>query len=175
MRKLKIEGLKLIQNRIFRDERGFFTEHYKKDYFSSLGLPDFVQHNHSRSKPGVIRGLHFQTEPAAQAKLVSVIHGRIWDVAVDLRKGSSTYGQWEAVDLSDENGLQLWIPHGFAHGFCVLGDQPADVFYKVDQPYSQIHEKGIIFNDPSLGIEWPVENPIVSEKDLSLDGITSLL
>lgn len=168
MKELSISGLKIIQNKIFKDERGFFTERYKKDLFSELGLPEFVQDNHSRSKPGVLRGLHYQTGPTAQGKLVSVIRGKIFDVAVDLRKNSPTYGKYEAVELSDENGLQFWIPPGFAHGFCVIGNEDADVFYKVDRPYAPSTEGGIIYNDPGFGIEWPVKNPVLSAKDMSL-------
>jgi dTDP-4-dehydrorhamnose 3,5-epimerase len=168
IKELRISGLKTIQNKHFKDDRGFFTEHYRKDLFKEYGLPEFVQDNHSRSKPGVIRGLHFQTGPTAQSKLVSVMHGKIWDVVVDLRKESSTYGEWEAVELSDENGLQLWVPQGFAHGFCVLGNEDADVFYKVDRFYSPGNEGGIVYNDPTLKIEWPVKNPIVSTKDRTL-------
>jgi len=167
-KELRLKGLLLIETKLFHDERGFFTEHYKKEAYSALGLPEFVQDNHSRSKPGVLRGLHYQTGPHAQGKLVSVIHGRIWDVAVDIRKESPTYGQWEAVELSGENGLQLWIPQGFAHGFCVLGDEDADVFYKVDRPYAPGSEAGIVYHDPSLKITWPVKSPIISEKDLKL-------
>ena len=168
MSKLRLEGLKLIENKLFRDERGFFTERYRRDLSCVLGLPEFVQDNHSRSKPSVIRGLHYQTGDAAQGKLVGVIRGKIWDVVVDLRKDSHTFGRWEAIELSDENGLQLWIPKGFAHGFCVLGQQDADVFYKVDSPYNSTREAGIVYDDPILKIDWPVSHPIVSKKDLDL-------
>jgi dTDP-4-dehydrorhamnose 3,5-epimerase len=167
-KELKMSGLKLIQNKVFKDDRGYFVEHYRKDLFTEHGLPEFIQDNHSRSKPGVIRGLHFQSGSTAQGKLVSVIQGRIWDVVVDLRNGSNTYGQWEAVELSEENALQLWIPQGFAHGFCVLGDTDAHVLYKVDRPYSPGSEGGIVYSDPNLNIRWPVKNPILSEKDLKL-------
>jgi dTDP-4-dehydrorhamnose 3,5-epimerase len=130
----------------------------------------FIQDNHSRSKPGVIRGLHYQVNPS-QGKLVGVIRGKIWDVVVDLRKDSPTYGKWEGVELSDENGRLLWVPPGFAHGFCVLGQEDADVMYKVDAPYSPKTEGGIRFDDPDLKIEWPVKDgAIVSPKDRVLPG-----
>jgi dTDP-4-dehydrorhamnose 3,5-epimerase len=161
----RLSGLKLIELKIYGDDRGFFTERYVAARFASYGLPErFIQDNHSRSKPGVIRGLHYQTDPA-QGKLVGVIRGKIWDVAVDLRKDSPTFGQWEAFELSDENGRLLWIPAGFAHGFCVLGNEDADVMYKVDAAYSPKTEGGILYSDPDLKIEWPVKDPIVSGKD----------
>lgn len=161
----RLSGLKLIELKIYGDDRGFFTERYVAERFVGYGLPErFIQDNHSRSKPGVIRGLHYQTDPA-QGKLVGVIRGKIWDVAVDLRKDSPTFGQWEAFELSDENGRLLWIPAGFAHGFCVLGNEDADVMYKVDAVYSPKTEGGILYSDPDLKIEWPVKDPIVSGKD----------
>jgi dTDP-4-dehydrorhamnose 3,5-epimerase len=160
-----LSGLKLITLKQFHDDRGFFTERYQKDRFKEMGLPEtFIQDNHSRSKPGVIRGIHYQSNPA-QGKLVGVIRGKIWDVAVDVRKNSPTFGKWEAFELSDENGCLLWIPGGFAHGFCVLGEEPADVMYKVDRPYSPTSEGGIIYSDATIGIQWPVKSPIVSGKD----------
>ena len=164
-KELSLAGLKLIELKIFGDERGFFTERYQLERFAGYGLPtSFIQDNHSRSKPGVIRGLHYQHSPA-QGKLVGVIRGRILDVAVDLRKDSPTYGKHEAVELSDENGRLLWIPPGFAHGFCVLGDEPADVMYKVDGAYAPKTEGGLHYADPTLKINWPIKNPIVSGKD----------
>ena len=162
---LPLSGLKVIQLKQFPDERGFFVERYQQDRFAGYGLPSqFVQDNHSRSKPGVIRGLHFQHSPN-QGKLEGCIRGAIWDVAVDIRKNSPTYGKWEAVELSDKNGKLLWIPAGFAHGFCVLGIEDADVMYKVDQHYSPKTEGGIVFDDPELDIPWPVQHPVVSAKD----------
>ncbi len=162
---LSLSGLKLIELKIFPDERGFFTERYQQTRFKDYGLPEnFIQDNHSRSKPGVIRGLHYQNHPA-QGKLVGVIRGKIWDVVVDIRPDSATYGKWEAIELSDENSRLLWIPGGFAHGFCVIGDEPADVIYKVDAVYSPKTESGILYSDPSLAISWPIQNPIVSSKD----------
>ncbi len=165
MKKPTLAGLQLIELKIFGDDRGYFMERYQKERFQALGLPgEFIQDNLSRSKPGVIRGLHYQNNPA-QGKLVGAIRGAIWDVVVDIRKNSPTYGKWEAFELSDTNGHLLWIPGGFAHGFCVLGNEPADVMYKVDAPYSPKTEGGILWSDAELKIEWPVSNPIVSGKD----------
>ncbi len=162
---LSLSGLKLITLKVFHDERGFFVERYQQSRMVDYGLPSqFLQDNHSRSKPGVIRGLHYQFNPG-QGKLVGAVRGRILDVAVDIRKDSPTYGKWEAVELSDMNGQMLWIPPGFAHGFCVLGDEPADVMYKVDAPYAPGNEGGIHYADPTLNIDWPIKNPIVSNKD----------
>jgi dTDP-4-dehydrorhamnose 3,5-epimerase len=142
------------------------VERCNLERFWELGLPtQFYQDNHSRSLPGVLRGLHYQRRPA-QGKVVGVTRGRIWDVAVDLRTQSPTFGQSIGLELSDENGLALWIPPGFAHGFCVLGAEPADVFYKVDAPYNPAGEGGIRWNDADLAISWPMSDPIVSERDL---------
>ena len=166
--KLKIPGPLLIDLDYFRDERGFFVERYNSEKFSELGITgDFCQDNYSRSAPGVIRGLHFQTDPD-QGKLVGVIAGKILDVMVDVRSGSPTFGQWDSVELDSEKGQLLWIPGGFAHGFAVLGSQPADVLYKVDQPYRPDREKGIRWNDPKLAIRWPSNNTIVSGRDQKL-------
>jgi dTDP-4-dehydrorhamnose 3,5-epimerase len=166
---MKLAGLQLIQLKLHRDDRGYFVERHKEAWSKEYGLPIFVQDNHSRSKPGVVRGLHYQSAPAAQGKLVGVIRGAIWDVAVDLRKDSPTYGQWEGFELSAENGRLLWLPAGFAHGFCVIGDEDADVTYKVDAPYSAATEGGIRWDDPTLKIEWPLSQmgakPLVSGKD----------
>lgn len=173
MKSLKLAGLKLIELKLFHDERGFFTERFQENRFQELGISGpFVQDNHSRSKPNVIRGLHYQHSPA-QGKCVGVIRGRIWDVVVDLRQKSPTYGQWEAVELSDENGLSLWIPEGFAHGFCVLGSEPADVIYKVNAPYSPKTEGGLYYADADLSIDWPVSSPLVSEKDQKLQSLAA--
>ena len=161
----KLAGLKIIPLKIFHDERGFFLERYQQERFAALDLPrNFVQDNHSRSKPSVIRGLHYQHSPA-QGKLVGVIRGKIWDVVVDIRKDSPTFGEHQAFELDDQSGIMLWVPGGFAHGFCVLGDGDADVIYKVDVPYSSLNEGGIAYNDPDLQIAWPVKYPIVSSKD----------
>ena len=134
--RLELDGLLLIEIDVHGDERGFFVERFNIDRFRAQGLPaDFVQDNHSRSRPGVVRGLHYQHTPA-QGKLVGVTRGRIFDVVLDIRPDSPTYGQTESGELSDMNGRLLWIPSGFAHGFCVLGDTPADLLYKVDVPYN---------------------------------------
>lgn len=162
---LKLNGLFLIELDLRGDGRGFFVERFNLEQFKKAGLPySFVQDNHSRSRPGVVRGLHYQHTPP-QGKLVGVTRGRIFDVALDLRQDSPTYGQTESAELSDLNGRLLWIPSGFAHGFCVLGDDPADLFYKVDAPYNPDGEEGILWSDPGLGIQWPVQDPIVSDRD----------
>lgn len=164
-----ITGLIHIQPDVFGDNRGFFLESYTKEKFVQAGIPtEFVQDNHSCSmETGVLRGLHFQKPPHAQAKLVRVTRGRIWDVAVDLRKKSPTFGQWEGFELSAENFEMLLIPSGFAHGFCTLEPQ-THVQYKVDTLYAPSHDSGIIWNDPDLGITWPVTTPILSAKDARL-------
>nr|WP_237702072.1 dTDP-4-dehydrorhamnose 3,5-epimerase [Thermococcus sp. AM4] len=167
-KRLEIPDVILIKPKVFGDERGFFMETYKKPDFESAGIKgEFVQDNHSRSRYGVLRGLHFQREPYAQAKIVRVVRGVIYDVAVDLRKNSPTFGKWVGVILSEFNKWQLYIPRGFAHGFLVLSDV-ADVIYKVDNVYAPDYEGGIIWNDPELDIDWPVDEPIVSEKDRKL-------
>lgn len=161
-------GLKRVRLEKFVDARGFFLERINAHAFELEGLPSqFVQENHSRSLPGVIRGLHFQWSPA-QSKLVGVVRGRIWDVALDIRPWSMTYGRYYAAELSDENAELLWIPAGFAHGFCVLGDEAADVLYHTDAPYEPACEGGIRFDDPELAIAWPVSSPVVSERDRRL-------
>jgi dTDP-4-dehydrorhamnose 3,5-epimerase len=147
------------------DERGFFKEHYKHSEFMAGGIPDlFIQDNHSRSTKNILRGLHYQKLPKPQAKLVSVIRGKILDVAVDIRQGSPTFGKHVAVELSDENHYQLYVPVGFAHGFAVLSES-ADVFYKVNGEYSLEHDRGISWNDPALGINWTITEPLLSNKD----------
>ena len=166
--RLELDGLLLIELDVHGDERGFFVERFNLERFRDSGIPvNFVQDNHSRSQPGVVRGLHYQRAPG-QGKLVGVTLGRIFDVALDIRPDSPTYGQTACVELSDMNGLLLWVPYGFAHGFCVLGDAPADLLYKVDAPYSPEGEGGILWNDPELAIAWPVENPIVASRDQTL-------
>jgi dTDP-4-dehydrorhamnose 3,5-epimerase len=163
---LGLEGLLLIELKIWRDERGFFMERFRSAAFEVLGLPTaFVQDNHSRSMPGVLRGLHYQ---AGQGKLVGAVRGRVWDVAVDIRPTSRTFGQHAACELNDDNGRLLWIPQGFAHGFCVLGDEPADILYKVDAPYDPAEESGLHWADQDLSIAWPVEKPAVSARDQRL-------
>lgn len=165
---LHLNGLKLVELKVHGDARGFFVERYHRGAFSNFGIrSEFVQDNHSRSAPGVLRGLHYQTDPA-QGKLVGVTRGKIWDVAVDLRAQSPTYGQWYGVELSDLNGRLLWVPAGFAHGFCVLGDEPADVTYKVDGFYAPKNEGGVRWDDSDLKISWPISEPTVSERDSTL-------
>ncbi len=143
-------------------------ERYNREKFAEAGLDlDFVQDNHSRSAPGVLRGLHYQHEPA-QGKLVGVTRGKVWDVAVDIRVNSPTFGQYYGVELSGENGVLFWIPPGFAHGFCVLGDEPADMLYKVTGLYNAQGEGGISFDDPEIAIDWPLDNHTISERDKGL-------
>lgn len=152
--------------KVFDDERGFFLETYSRDRYANFGITEeFVQDNHSRSSRGALRGLHYQSSPG-QAKLVRVSHGRIWDVVVDLRRSSPTFGEWEAFELDDSAHRQLYVPMGFAHGFCVLSDV-ADVSYKVSNYYDPDTERGIAWDDPVLAIEWPVTKPIVSSRDES--------
>lgn len=164
-RRLGLPEVILVEPKVFRDERGFFLEAYKYSEFSAFGIKaPFVQDNHSRSCKGVLRGLHYQNPPKAQGKLVRVIVGEIFDVAVDIRKGSPTYGRWVGVRLSAEGKEMVYIPPGFAHGFCVLSDI-AEVIYKVTEEYAPECEAGIIWNDPQIGIRWPVEDPVLSPRD----------
>jgi len=161
---LRLKGLKLIQPKVFRDHRGFFLESFHQPLYEKMGLPTtFSQDNHSYSQKGCIRGMHFQTIPG-QAKLVRAAIGKIYDVAVDLRPQSDTYGQWEAVILDDQGHEQLFIPVGFAHGFCVLSEE-AHVMYKVSTPYDARYEKGFRWNDSTINIQWPIDQPVVSERD----------
>ncbi len=163
---LEIPGVMLIEAKAFGDERGYFSEVYRHSEFVKEAISTvFVQDNLSHSTRGVQRGLHYQKHPAAQAKLVSVIRGEIFDVAVDIRKRSPTYGKWVAATLSAGNHRMLYVPEGFAHGFCVLSEE-ADVWYKVSSEYSPEHERGIIWNDPEIGIQWPIQKPLLSPKDL---------
>jgi len=164
-RKLGIPDVILIKPKLFEDERGFFMETYKKSEFEKAGIRgEFVQDNYSKSKYGVLRGLHFQREPYAQAKIVRCIRGVIYDVAVDLRRGSPTFGKYIGIILSELNRYMLYIPKGFAHGFVVLS-KVAEVLYKADNVYAPDYEGGLIWNDPDVGIKWPVDEPILSEKD----------
>ena len=165
---LDIPEVILVEAKSFLDDRGFFLESFKESNFISNGInTKFVQDNFSRSVKGVLRGLHYQKNPKAQAKLVTALRGEIFDVAVDIRKNSPTYGKWVGENLSDQNHKLLYIPEGFAHGFCVLS-QDADVLYKVNNEYSPENEKGILWNDPEIDIAWPTDNPILIEKDLQL-------
>jgi dTDP-4-dehydrorhamnose 3,5-epimerase len=161
---LDIPGLRLFEPRVFEDERGAFLEVYHRDRYREHGLDvAFVQDNLSRSRRAVVRGLHFQRRHP-QGKLISVVRGAIYDVAVDLRPGSETFGAHVGVELSDANGRQLWVPPGFAHGFAALSDR-ADVLYKCTDVYHPDDEGGLLWNDPALGIAWPVAEPILSERD----------
>ncbi len=161
----KLKGCVIIEPRVFGDDRGFFLETFQADRYkqeAGIDMP-FVQDNHSRSARGVLRGLHFQkTKP--QGKLVRVVRGEVYDVAVDIRKGSATFGEWEGVILSEENKRQFWVPPGFAHGFVVLSDT-ADFEYKCTDYYDPSDEGGILWSDPDLNIPWPVTNPVLSTKD----------
>ncbi|RED84022.1 dTDP-4-dehydrorhamnose 3,5-epimerase [Cohnella phaseoli] len=162
----RLAGVKLIEPGVFKDARGYFLESYQAIRYAKVGLPQvFVQDNHSLSKEaGVIRGLHYQLKPEAQSKLVRVTAGVIYDVVVDIRQGSPTYGQWEGFELSADNKRQLFVPTGFAHGFCTLVPN-TEVQYKVDRLYSKEHDRGILWNDPAIGIKWPTTQPILSDKD----------
>jgi len=171
-----IEGLLILEPKVFKDPRGFFYECYHKEELSRHGVEnEFIQDNQSRSSFGVIRGLHYQKKPHAQAKLVRVTEGAVFDVAVDIRPGSPTYGLWYGVELSAENSLQLMIPGGFAHGLSVLSDQ-ATVLYKCDQYYRPESESGIRFDDPDLQIDWRIvpEKAIISDKDRILPYLKQL-
>jgi dTDP-4-dehydrorhamnose 3,5-epimerase len=160
-----IAGLVLIQPKLAEDERGFFLEDYNRQVFADHGINvEFVQDNHSRSTQGVLRGLHFQREPMAQDKLVRVVSGEVYDVAVDIRVGSPSFGQWFGLRLSAENKQMVFVPRGFAHGFQVLSPS-VDFLYKVSNYYSPEHDGGILWNDPDLGIDWPISAPILSAKD----------
>ena len=162
----KLDGTALIEPDVHGDERGFMVESFSCDAWRQLGVEvEFVQHNHSRSRKGTLRGVHFQTEPG-QAKLVRCARGEILDVAVDLRRGSPTYGQWEAHRLDDVKHRQLFVPVGFGHGFAVLSDE-ADVAYQVSSYYDPATEAGIAWDDPEIGVDWQVSEPLLSERDKS--------
>jgi dTDP-4-dehydrorhamnose 3,5-epimerase len=160
----KLEGTVLLEPLVHGDERGFFLESFRRDLWAEHGVDvEFVQHNHSRSARGTLRGIHFQTEPG-QAKLVRCARGRIFDVAVDLRRDSPSFGQWEGHLLDDESHRQVYVPVGFGHGFLVLSDV-ADVAYLCSSTYDPVAESGIAWDDPDVGVEWPVEEPLLSERD----------
>jgi len=163
--KTNLGGVLHIEPKVFGDTRGFFLETYNKERYMEAGFSDveFVQDNHSRSSKGVLRGLHFQLNNP-QGKLVQVATGSVFDVAVDIRVGSPTFGQWYGCVLSEENHHQLWIPPKFAHGFCVLSDT-ADFIYKCTDYYQPDDEGGLLWNDPEVGIDWPLKEPFLSEKD----------
>ncbi|MCH8517779.1 MAG: dTDP-4-dehydrorhamnose 3,5-epimerase [Cyclobacteriaceae bacterium] len=168
-----IPGLFILKPRVFTDDRGFFLETWQEDRYKSVGIKDqFVQDNWSRSTVGVLRGLHFQ-KLHPQGKLVSVHRGVVFDVAVDIRKNSPTFGQWHGEILSDENHLQMYVPPGFAHGFCVISDI-ADFVYKCTDYYNNSDEGGIVWSDKELNIKWPIDKPIVSQKDQILGSLSEL-
>jgi dTDP-4-dehydrorhamnose 3,5-epimerase len=170
----EIAEVLVIEPRIFRDDRGFFLETYHQGTLAAGGLDaTFVQDNHSRSAAGVLRGLHAQRK-RPQGKLVRATEGAIWDVAVDIRPGSPTYKRWVARELSAENFLQLWIPPGFAHGFCVLGENDAEVQYKCTDFYDREDEISLLWNDPELGIVWPIAEPRLSTKDAAAPRLCEL-
>lgn len=164
--RLEIEGLVLIKPKVFGDNRGFFIESYKKSDFVKNGIDcEFVQDNHSKSTKGVLRGLHYQAEPKTQAKLIRCSKGKIYDVAVDLRPNSKTFGKWVRVELSEENKYMFFIPKGFAHGFVVLSDE-AEILYKTDNEFSQEHDRGLLWCDENINIDWNIDfEPILSDKD----------
>ena len=164
-----LEGLVLVEGRSFPDERGFFMESWREDDWRAAGFPPLVQDNLSRSRKNVVRGLHYQKPPQAIGKLVRCLRGRIFDVAVDLRRGSPSFGRWAGVELTDEGSRMLWIPEGFAHGFCALSDV-ADVAYKVTGYWSPAVDGGLLWSDPDVGVRWPVEarDAVVSAKDAAL-------
>ena len=172
--KTNVDGVVIIEPKVFGDERGFFLETFQAERYKELAGIDlpFVQDNHSRSGKNVLRGLHFQkTNP--QGKLVRVVRGEVFDVAVDIRKDSPTYGLWAGVILSEENKRQFWVPPGYGHGFCVLTDV-ADFQYKCTDYYDPSDEGGLIWNDPDVAIEWPIDQPLLSDKDAKLPSLKEL-
>ncbi|MDO6645475.1 dTDP-4-dehydrorhamnose 3,5-epimerase [Acinetobacter guillouiae] len=178
----KIKDLLILEPKVFGDERGWFMESFNQKVFEQalqehgLGVPQFVQDNHSLSQKGVLRGLHYQLNPFAQGKLVRVVQGRAWDVAVDIRKDSETYGQWVGVELSAENYKQFWIPEGFAHGFIALEDN-TQFLYKATNYYNKASERAIVWNDEDLAIDWQVDGLLeilVSEKDQEANRFSNL-
>jgi dTDP-4-dehydrorhamnose 3,5-epimerase len=163
----------IVEPVVHRDARGFFVETYRLDRYSAAGLPPFVQDNHSRSQKDTLRGLHWQGSPAPQAKLVRVLAGEIFDVAVDIRPDSPTFGRWVGTRLSADNFRQLFVPIGFAHGFCVLSET-ADVEYKCSEVYDPGAERGLAWDDPDVGIDWPTRTPILSARDRSHQRLADL-
>lgn len=161
----KIKGLLIIKPTVFQDDRGYFFESYNREKFTNAGISyTFVQDNESKSQKGVLRGLHFQNPPWAQGKLVRVMKGAVLDVAVDIRKNSPTYGQWDSIELSESNKMMYWVPPGMAHGFVTLENDTV-FFYKCTNLYNKTSEGSIRWNDPDLNIDWGIENPVLSEKD----------
>lgn len=169
---LDIPDVIVIEPKVFGDSRGFFMETYRQSDFAAHGISaHFSQDNHSRSNNNVNRGLHYQLPPMQQGKLVRVLRGAIFDVAVDIRVGSPHYGKWVATELSEANRLMLWIPPGFAHGFATLAEN-TELAYKTTGEYAPSHDRGIAWNDPAIAIDWPVPNPLVSQKDMALPSLT---
>jgi dTDP-4-dehydrorhamnose 3,5-epimerase len=163
----EIPDVVIVEPRVFPDERGFFMETYKRSEFAVQGIDEiFVQGNHSKTAKGILRGLHYQKHPKAQGKLLRVLFGEIFDVAVDLRQDAPTFGKWVAFSLTSENRKMLYVPAGFAHGFCVLSDE-AEVSYMTTVEYAPEHERGVRWDDCDLGIRWPIANPTLSSRDLS--------
>ena len=166
-KKLDIPDVILITPKIFGDDRGYFVETFKQSEFEINGIKyDFVQDNESKSKAGVVRGLHYQLQPKEQGKLVRVVQGKLFDAVVDIRKGSPYYGKWVGVTLTAESKQMLWVPPGFAHGVCILEDNTTHC-YKVTNEYSPENDRGILWNDPKIGIKWPIRDPSLSSKDQS--------
>ncbi len=164
MQEVSLDGVRKIKLKVFLDERGFFRETFRHSMYREAGIvEEFAQDNHSFSKKGTIRGMHFQRSPG-QAKLVTVMEGEIFDVVVDIRKDSATFGKWEGFYLNATEGDQIYIPAGFAHGFCALSDH-AHVCYKVSTPYDPVEEFGFRYDDPSVGIVWPIDKPLLSDRD----------
>lgn len=169
----EIDGLVLVEPEVHGDERGFLVETFREDAWRELGIEaEFVQENHSRSARNILRGLHFQVSPG-QAKLVRCPRGRVWDVAVDLRRDSPTYRRWEGHELDDRRHRQLFVPVGFGHGFCVLSDE-ADVAYKLSSRYDPETEAAIAWDDPDVGVEWPVSEPVLSERDRAAPSLAEI-
>ena len=169
--KTPLEGLLIIKPDVFEDDRGYFFESFNTDKFLKAGLDlHFMQDNESKSKKGVLRGLHFQAPPFAQGKLVRVMRGSVLDVAVDIQKNSPTYGKWESIELSGKNKLMYWIPAGFAHGFATLEDDTI-FFYKCTNVYNKASEGSLLWNDPKLGINWGIADPVISDKDKVSPGV----
>lgn len=178
VKELELAGVLLLRPRRFVDSRGYFVETHNKETFAKAGIDvTFVQDNQSFSRAvGTVRALHFQVPPFAQAKLVRVLRGSVYDVVVDVRTGSPTYGRWTAIELDAESGDELFVPHGFAHGFCTL-EPDTEVAYKVDNLYAPNHDSGILWNDPTLAVPWPVADAdaVLSDKDRKLGGFKDLV
>ena len=173
--KTQLDGLLIIEPDVYQDERGYFFESYNQEKFRNLGMDvTFVQDNESKSMKGVLRGLHFQVPPFGQGKLVRVMQGAVFDVAVDLRKKSPTYGKWECVELSEKNKRMYWIPEGFAHGFLTLENDTV-FFYKCTAVYNKESEKSIAWNDPDLNIQWGLTDPVLSERDKTCPGFKNFI